>query len=61
MPKDSEYGDMTPEQIKRFKAFMKEHAMTDEKRKEEQRLIREGKMTITHVNRILDPDWKMDI
>ncbi len=51
---DSEYGDMTPEQIERFKIFMKEHSMTPEKRERERRLIKEGKMVITHVNRNLD-------
>jgi len=51
---DNEYGDMTPEQIEEFKRFMKEHAMTDEKRETQQRLMKEGKITVTHVNRILD-------
>ncbi len=54
MPKDSEYGDMTPEQIEEYKKNTKKYEMTDEEIEEERRLIREGKIRITHVNRILD-------
>ncbi len=54
MPKDSEYGDMTPERIEEYKKNAKKYEMTDEEIEEERRLIKEGKITITHVNRILD-------
>ncbi len=58
---DSEYGDMTPEQIKRYEERTKKYEMTDEEREERRRLIKEGKIKITHVNRILDPNGKIDI
>ncbi len=57
MPKDSEYGDMTPERIKRYEERAKKYEMTDEEREERQRLIKEGKITITHINPIMDMEF----
>ncbi len=58
---NNEYGDMTPERIKRYEERAKKYEMTDEEWEKERRLIKEGKIRITHVNRILDPNGKIGI
>ncbi len=51
---DSEYGDMTPERIKRYEERAKKYEMTHEEIEKERRLIKEGKIIITHINKNLD-------
>ena len=51
---DNEYGNMTPKQIKTYEENARKYEMTSEDISKQKQLIKEGKLIITHVNRILD-------